>query len=72
MMSDIAPCMMDGQMARVRQALDDGGPEDLDRHIGKLRQFAASGLSEVALRLHDDPADSIRMLGERVLPALED
>jgi 5,10-methylenetetrahydromethanopterin reductase len=47
-----------------------GDLSDLDRHIERLRQFRAGGLTEIALRLHDDPADSIRMLGEKVLPQL--
>lgn len=47
-----------------------GDLSDIDRHIERLKQFRAGGLTEVALRLHDDPADSIRMLGERVLPKL--
>jgi hypothetical protein len=42
----------------------------IDRHVGTLRQFAAAGLTEIALRLHDEPMDAIRMIGERVLPAL--
>lgn len=49
-----------------------GGPGDLDRHIERLRGFARGGLTEVALRLHDDPADSIHMLGKQVLPALRE
>jgi hypothetical protein len=47
-----------------------GGLSDLDGHIERLRQFRAGGLTEIALRLHDGPADSIRMLGEKVLPRL--
>ncbi len=47
-----------------------GDRSDLDRHIERLRQYADRGMTETALRIHDDPADSIRMLGEEVLPAL--
>jgi len=47
-----------------------GGPESIDRHVEKLRRFAEAGFTEIALRVHDDPAESIRMIGERVLPAL--
>jgi 5,10-methylenetetrahydromethanopterin reductase len=43
---------------------------DLDREIERLRQFRRAGLTEIALRLYDDPADSIRLIGERVAPAL--
>ena len=47
-----------------------GDLSDLDRHVEKLCKFAESGFTEIALRIHDDPADSIRMIGEQVLPRL--
>lgn len=47
-----------------------GGTDSIDGHIERLKRFAAEGFTEIAVRIHDDPADSIRMLGERVLPAL--
>jgi len=47
-----------------------GDPGDLDRHIERLREFAAAGFTEIVLGIQDDPADAIRMIGERVLPAL--
>jgi 5,10-methylenetetrahydromethanopterin reductase len=47
-----------------------GDLSTIDRHIDTLRRFAASGLTEIALRLHDDPMDGVRMIGERVIPAL--
>ena len=48
-----------------------GDTGSIDQHIEKLRRFAAAGFTEIALRIHDDPAVSIRMIGERVLPALQ-
>jgi len=33
---------------------------------------AASGLTQIALRIYDDPAASIRLIGERLVPALAD
>lgn len=47
-----------------------GDLNDLDRHIERLHQFAAAGFTEIALRIHEDPADSIKLIGSRVLPAL--
>jgi hypothetical protein len=44
---------------------------NLDREIERLQHFKAAGLTEIALRVYDDPADSIRLIGERVLPALQ-
>lgn len=43
---------------------------EMDRHIARLREFRDAGLDELALRLHDDPADAIRMIGKHVVPAL--
>jgi 5,10-methylenetetrahydromethanopterin reductase len=47
-----------------------GDLTELDKHIERLREFKTAGLDELALRLHDDPADAIRIIGEKVAPAL--
>jgi len=39
-----------------------------DKAIERLKQLEAKGLDEISLRLHDDPADSVRLIGERVIP----
>ena len=39
-----------------------------DKAIERLKQMEATGLDEISLRLHDDPIDSIRLIGERVIP----
>ena len=44
---------------------------DLDNEIERLRQFEAAGLTEIALRIYENPESTIRILGERVLPALK-
>jgi alkanesulfonate monooxygenase SsuD/methylene tetrahydromethanopterin reductase-like flavin-dependent oxidoreductase (luciferase family) len=49
-----------------------GGPGDVDRFIGELLRFKAAGVTEFAIRLYDDPEYSIRLLAERVMPALTD
>ena len=43
---------------------------DLDQEIDRLRQFQAAGLTEIALRIYENPTETIRILGERVVPAL--
>jgi alkanesulfonate monooxygenase SsuD/methylene tetrahydromethanopterin reductase-like flavin-dependent oxidoreductase (luciferase family) len=43
---------------------------DLDHEIERLRSFARAGLTEIALRIYEKPADTIRLLGEQVVPAL--
>jgi len=45
---------------------------DLDAEIGRLRGFARAGLTEIALRIYEEPEKTIRLLGERVVPALAD
>jgi 5,10-methylenetetrahydromethanopterin reductase len=47
-----------------------GDGSSVDRHIERLRGFAAAGLSDVALKLHGDQAHAVRLIGERVAPAL--
>jgi len=47
-----------------------GGLGDVDEFIDQLLQFKAAGLTEFAIRLYDQPEDSIRLIAERVLPAL--
>ena len=42
----------------------------LDDEIDRLRRFRDAGLTEIALRIYDEPEKSIRLLGERVAPAL--
>ena len=47
-----------------------GGLDAIDKAIETLNEFADIGLTEIALRVHDDPADAIRLIGERVMPKL--
>jgi len=43
---------------------------EIDREIDRFRQFERAGLNQIALCLYDDPEASIRVIGERVIPAL--
>ena len=47
-----------------------GGLEDLDREIERFKIFQKNGLTEIALRLHQDPMDALKIIGEQVVPAL--
>ncbi|MGI9329168.1 MAG: LLM class flavin-dependent oxidoreductase [Gammaproteobacteria bacterium] len=49
-----------------------GTPADLDEHIERLKELGRRGLNEVALKLHEDQADAIRVIGEHLVPALAD
>ena len=48
-----------------------GSADDIDRHIERLRHFRDLGLSQVALKLHNDSAAAIRLIGEQLVPALQ-
>ncbi len=43
---------------------------DIEGHMERFQAFEEAGFTEIALRIHEDPADSIRLIGERVLPEL--
>ena len=47
-----------------------GTPDDIDTEIGRFHQFAAAGITDLAIRLFDEPMDGLRMIGERVVPAM--
>lgn len=47
-----------------------GTPDEIDHRLPELTAFKTAGVTELNFRLHDDPADAIRLIGERVIPAL--
>jgi len=49
-----------------------GTPDDVDHHIERLQELGRRGLNEVAIKLHEDQAHAIRIIGERLVPALSD
>lgn len=46
-----------------------GDLSDLDRIIERLKAFEAAGLTEIALRMHQDQASAIKLIGEKIAPA---
>ncbi len=54
----------------VEQLSFAGGLEDLPRVIRDLEDYAAAGLDEVALKVHGNAAEAIRIIGEHIVPAL--
>jgi alkanesulfonate monooxygenase SsuD/methylene tetrahydromethanopterin reductase-like flavin-dependent oxidoreductase (luciferase family) len=48
-----------------------GDMHDLDAEIERFQQFKAGGLTELSLRLHDDPMEALELIGKHVLPALQ-
>lgn len=47
-----------------------GDLSDLDRHVERLNIFAAAGMTENALRLHDEPAKGLHIIGRELLPRM--
>lgn len=47
-----------------------GDESGIDRAVDHLKAYERAGLDEVALKVHGEPADAIRMIGERLVPAL--
>jgi alkanesulfonate monooxygenase SsuD/methylene tetrahydromethanopterin reductase-like flavin-dependent oxidoreductase (luciferase family) len=43
---------------------------DLDARISELQDYVATGITELCFRTHDDPAFAIRLIGEKIMPAL--
>jgi alkanesulfonate monooxygenase SsuD/methylene tetrahydromethanopterin reductase-like flavin-dependent oxidoreductase (luciferase family) len=42
----------------------------LESELERFRQFSKSGLTELALRLHAGPMESLKIIGDHVIPAL--
>jgi len=42
--------------------------DDLDSHLDTLHRFSSAGLTHITLGLHDDPAEAIKLIGERIVP----
>jgi alkanesulfonate monooxygenase SsuD/methylene tetrahydromethanopterin reductase-like flavin-dependent oxidoreductase (luciferase family) len=55
----------------VRKLTLTSSAAELDDNLGILHDFAAAGLTHITLGLHDNPADMIKLIGERVIPALK-
>jgi len=45
-----------------------GDLSTLEEKFGELQSFADAGVNELAFRLHDDPDQAIRIIGEHVVP----
>ncbi len=45
---------------------------EIDGQIERFREMRAAGATGIALCLYNDPADAIRVIGERIVPALKD
>jgi hypothetical protein len=48
-----------------------GGVDAIDAQIERFRVFEQAGVTDLAIRLFDDPADSLALIGEKVIPHFE-
>ena len=46
-----------------------GGIDDIAAEVDRFRLFREAGLTELGLRLHDDPMAALKLIGEHVVPA---
>lgn len=46
--------------------------DKLDVEIDKMRQFADARLTDICLCIYDEPEKSIRLIGEKVIPAVHE
>ena len=44
---------------------------EMQQELERYRKFAAAGLSDLALRLFDEPMDGLKLIAEHVVPAFE-
>jgi 5,10-methylenetetrahydromethanopterin reductase len=61
----VAPRIVDACLANLTFT---GTPAEIAPRLDELLAFRAAGVDELCLRLHDDPADAIRLIGECVVP----
>lgn len=56
-------------VAKLIDGLTITAPLDrIDDALAKVAGFEAAGIDELSLRIHDDPLDAIRIIGEHVIP----
>jgi len=68
---------VDGVPDHVLDALVDnitlcGAAADLDGKLQKLQHYSEAGLGAISLRLYANPMESIRLIGDQLVPALRD
>jgi alkanesulfonate monooxygenase SsuD/methylene tetrahydromethanopterin reductase-like flavin-dependent oxidoreductase (luciferase family) len=56
----------------VRHGTSASSLDSIEAEIERFKMFAAAGLNEISLCLYDNPADSIKMIGEHIVPALSE
>jgi len=52
----------------IDEVSSSGDYDDIDREVERYREFERAGLTDLALRVFDDPMESLKILEERVMP----
>ena len=47
-----------------------GDLSDIDRIVDRFREMEKFGVTEICLRLHDDPMDAVKLIGEHIVSAV--
>ena len=47
-----------------------GDLSDIDRELDRFKQFKKRGMTDLSIRLFDEPMKGLKMIGEKILPAL--
>ena len=59
----------------VNKLIDDlssaGDMSDINKELERFYQFKEAGMTDLSIRLFDDPWDGLKIIGEKVLPALK-
>ncbi|MEC9374997.1 MAG: LLM class flavin-dependent oxidoreductase [Pseudomonadota bacterium] len=53
----------------VDELSSSGDFSDIDKEIDRLKKFEEAGLTDIAIRLFDDPIAGLKVIGERLVPA---
>jgi len=62
---DVPPALVQKLIDNICSA---GGLEDIDREIVRFKQMEQAGITDLAIRVFDDPFDALQIISERVLP----
>lgn len=67
----IIPNVSDETTTRLLDGMTSWGDlSAIDQEAERFRKFATTGLTELSLRLFDDPMDSLKLIGKHLLPKL--
>jgi 5,10-methylenetetrahydromethanopterin reductase len=65
---DVPPALVERLIAAFSSA---GGLDAIDGQVERLKAFERAGLTEISIRLFDEPMAGLKILAERVLPHFE-